>query len=224
MWFPDSSPSSSSPSMKITGVLTGQVIIVVASLPVATYIILPGILIMFSTCVVVNKGLSQLLSYFTLMVTLGGQYYSLSLYRRGNWIYHLPKFSYPALCLQASVQYSFCYNMSFLMCCQRLNTPDVARNTTNLHGKRREGRSKSKELPGMGGRWCVKGCWARLVLMAGGACACMLEPQGVFTSLLLSPSFHLQARHQTFFPSAARGEPPKQGSWGGAHLGPAADS
>lgn len=84
MWFPDSSPSSSSPSMKITGVLTGQVIIVVASLPVATYIILPGILIMFSTCVVVNKGLSQLLSYFTLMVTLGGQYYSLSLYRRGN--------------------------------------------------------------------------------------------------------------------------------------------
>lgn len=51
-------------------------------------------------------------------------------------MYHLPKFSYPALCLQASVQYSFCYNMSFLMCCQALNTPDVARNTTNLDGKR----------------------------------------------------------------------------------------
>lgn len=69
----------------------------VVSVTAAAYTVLPGIPILFSTPTVVNKVLSWPLSHFTLLVTLGGGYYSLLCYRRENCRYCLLEFSSSAL-------------------------------------------------------------------------------------------------------------------------------
>lgn len=121
----------------------------VVSVTAAAYTVLPGIPILFSTPTVVNKVLSWPLSHFTLLVTLGGGYYSLLCYRRENCRYCLLEFSSSAL-LWAQTWHSFSYNIQFECVCQTLNTVDVARDTTDLDGKRsrREGNTKTPEWPG----------------------------------------------------------------------------
>lgn len=206
MWFPDSSPGHLALWLVLLVVLAGCMIITVVSVTVAAHIVLPGIPIMFSTHLAVNKVLSQPLSHVILTVTLAGRYHSLSLYRRGKWRYCLPKFSHPVLCLQASTQHSVCY-ASFLMCCQTLSAPDVASNTRSWWEKKQK--AQSCLGVGVGGR--VKGCWAKPWF------TCM----GTWIIFHFSPSsLHLQAGHQTLAPLAARGDPPKKGD---ACRGPAAD-
>ena len=84
MWFPDSSPGPLALRLVLLVVLAGRIIVIVVGVTVAAHRVWPGILIVFSTRIVLHKVLSQPLSRVILMVTLAGIYHSLSFYRRGK--------------------------------------------------------------------------------------------------------------------------------------------
>lgn len=91
----------------------------------------------------------------------------------------------------------------FLMCCQTLSTPDVARNITDLNGRRsrREGRMKTQELPEADNGENSKSAGLSSVYMY------LNLHDFSLLSFLFPPS---TSKHQVFFHLAARGHPPKQ--------------